>query len=97
VLAAENLVKCLKCYVGVLSLKLKGRLYKSCVRSVLSYGSECWAMKKVGTRRMQTAEMKMIKMMCGKTLRDGIPNDLLRDRTGVELEMRDQTEMAWAP
>jgi len=31
----------------VLPLKLKGRLHKSCVRSVMSYGSECWAMKKV--------------------------------------------------
>jgi len=30
---------------------------------------------------MQTAEMKM---MCGKTLRDGFLNSLLRDRTGVE-------------
>jgi len=44
---------------------------------------ECWAMKKVDTRRMQAAEMVMIKMMCGKTLRDGITN-VLRDRTGVE-------------
>jgi len=24
------------------------------------------------------------QMMCGKTLRDGIPNGLLRDKTGVE-------------
>jgi len=31
-----------------------------------------------------TAEMKMIRIMRGKTLRDGIPNGLLRDRTGVE-------------
>jgi len=28
--------------------------------------------------------MRMIRMMCGKILRDGIPNGLLRDRTGVE-------------
>ena len=68
----------------VLSLKLKGRLYKSCVRSVMCYGSECWAMKKADTRRMQATEMRMIRMMCGKTLRDGIPNALLRERTCVE-------------
>jgi len=68
----------------VLSLKLKGRLYKSCIRSVMSYGSVCWAMKKVDTRRMQATKMKMIRMMCGKTLRGGILNGLLRDRTGVE-------------
>jgi len=33
---------------------------------------------------MQAAEMRMVRMMCGKTLRDGIPNGLLRDRTKVE-------------
>jgi len=49
----------------VLSLELKGRLYKCCIRSVISYGSECWAMKKVGTSRTQAAEMKMIRMMRG--------------------------------
>jgi len=47
----------------------------------MSYGSECWAMKKVDTRRMLAAEMRM---MCGKTLRDVIPNGLMRDKTGVE-------------
>jgi len=29
--------------------------YLGDVRSVMSYGSECWAMKKVDTRRMQAA------------------------------------------
>jgi len=38
-------------------------------------------MKKVDTRRMQAAE---VRMMCGKTLLDGIPNGLLRDKTEVE-------------
>jgi len=65
-------------------LKLKGRLYKSCARSAMSYGSECWAMKKIDTRQMQTAEIRIIRLMCGRTLRAGIPNDLLRDRTAVE-------------
>jgi len=41
---------------------------------------------------MQAVE---IRMMCGKMLCDGIPNGLLRDRTGVEdtgnhLERRDR-------
>jgi len=33
---------------------------------------------------MQAVEMRMTRTMCGKTLRDGIPNGLLRDRTGVK-------------
>jgi len=37
----------------------------------------CWAMKKVDTRQMQAAEMRMISMMCGKMRCDGIPNVLL--------------------
>ncbi|XP_076799906.1 uncharacterized protein LOC143445001 [Clavelina lepadiformis] len=50
----------------------------------MCYGAECWAMKKVDIRRMQTTEMRMIRTMCGKTLRDGIANDVLRRWTGVE-------------
>jgi len=65
-------------------LKLKVHSYNSYVRSVMSCRSECWAMKKVDTRQMQAAEMRKIMMMCGKTLRDRIPNGLLRDRIGVE-------------
>ena len=30
-------------YGRILSGRLKGRLYKSCVRSVMWYGAECWA------------------------------------------------------
>jgi len=52
----------------VLSLKLKDRLHKSCIRSVMSNGSKCWAKKKADTRRMQAAEMRMIY---GKTFCDG--------------------------
>jgi len=69
----------------VLLLNLKGRLYKACVRSVMSYESECWAMNKVNTRRMQAAEMRMIGMMCGKTFRDGIPNSLLRFQRALQI------------
>jgi len=37
----------------------------------------CWAMRKVDTRQMQAAKMRMIMMMCGKIFHDGIPNVLL--------------------
>jgi len=49
---------------------------------------------------MQAAEMRMIKMMCGKTL-DGISNGMLRDRTLSERYResfrKDKSEMVWAP
>jgi len=76
------------------TIELKGRLYNSCIRSV-----ECWTIKKADTRQMQAAEMRMIRMMCGtgKTLCDGIPNGLLRDRTGME-DIRNhvgETRLRW--
>jgi len=43
-------------------------------------------MKKAHIRRMQAAEMRMIRMMLGKMLHDGIPNSMLRDT--VEQEWR---------
>ena len=64
-----------------LSCKLKGRLYKACVRSVMCYG---WAMKKVDIKRMQSTEMRMIRMMCSKSLKDMIPNNVLREWIDVE-------------
>ena len=68
----------------ILSSKLKGRLYKACVRSVMSYGAECWSMKKADVRRMESTEMRMVRMMCGKTLRDKVPSIMLRERMGIE-------------
>ena len=72
----------------LLSFKLKGLLYKTCVRSAMCYGAECWALKKVEIKRMQAAEMRMINMMCGKTLRDKISNVVLRKN--LELEDMDE-------
>ena len=68
----------------VLSLKLKGRLFKACVRSAMSYGAECWAIKNAEIKRMQSTEMRMIRMMCGKTLKDRVPSSMLRERMGIE-------------
>ena len=36
------------------SLKLKGKIYKACVRSVLIYGSETWAVKVEDMKRLHT-------------------------------------------
>ena len=68
----------------MLSRRLKGRLYKSCVKSVMCYGVDCWAMKKMDVRRMQTTEMRMIRIMCGKSLKDKVTNSVLREWTDVE-------------
>ena len=65
-------------------MKVKGILYKSYVRSDLTYGAECWALKVDDESRLKTAEMRMLQMICGKTLKDKIDNEKIREMTGVE-------------
>ena len=50
----------------------------------MCYGAECQAMKKMDIRRMQTTEMRMIRIMCGKSLKDKVTNSVLREWTNVE-------------
>ena len=64
-----------------ISLKVKGILCKSYVRSASTYGAECWAVKVEDERRLNTTKMRMIR---GKTLKDKIDNAKIREMTGVE-------------
>jgi hypothetical protein len=41
------------------SLKLKGKIYASCVRSCMIYGSETWPMKKEHEIKLETTEMRI--------------------------------------
>ena len=71
-------------YKKVASLILRRSLYKSCVRSALCYGTECWALNKKDIRKLQTTEMRMLRLIYKKTLKDGISNKAIRNMTGVE-------------
>ena len=63
-----------------MSLKIKGALYKS----ALTYGGECWALRIKDERRLLTTEMWMLRLICGKTLKDKITNEKVRKLTGVD-------------
>ena len=52
-------------------MKMKGRVYKACVRAAMIYGGETWVMRKEGERVLQRAERAMVRMMCGVKVRDG--------------------------
>ena len=39
------------------------------------YGTECWAVKKQYVSKMNVAEMRMLRWMCGKTMKDKIRNE----------------------
>ena len=79
------------------SLRIKGKIYKSCVQSVLVYASETWATKVEDIQRMERAERMMIRWMCKVTLKDRIHMDELRQRLGVDsvIEVVRQGRLRW--
>jgi len=48
--------------------RLKGKIFRVCVRSAMLYGSETWALRAEDMRRMERADMRMIRWMCGISL-----------------------------
>jgi hypothetical protein len=66
------------------SSRLKGKVYKACVQSVLVYGSETWAMKTEDVQRLERAERMMMRWMCGVSLREKVRSEELLHRLGVD-------------
>jgi hypothetical protein len=66
-----------------MSLKMKGKIYRACVQSVLVYGSETWALKVSDTQQLERTERMMVRWMCGVSLKDRICSQKLLDRLGI--------------
>ena len=54
-------------------------MYRSYVTKPLWYGTECWALRKENERKLQTIEMRVLRMMCKKTRRDSISVQTILD------------------
>ncbi|XP_057314216.1 uncharacterized protein LOC130655471 [Hydractinia symbiolongicarpus] len=67
----------------VLSIEVKGKLYEACVRSVMLYGSETWAVKQEDLDRLERNDMRMVRWMCKASLRDRKSSDELRSRLSL--------------
>ena len=63
---------------------MKGVVYKACVRSVLTYGAETWAIKAGVFQRLQATERRMLIMICGVILKDMVKNTVIALRVGVD-------------
>lgn len=62
---------------------LKGKFYKTVVRSAMVYGSECWAVDKTIEQRIGIAKMSMLKWINGVISEDKIKNEYKRGSIGV--------------
>ena len=65
-------------------MRMKGVVYKACVCSVLTYGAETCAMKAGVFQRLQVTERRMLRMICGVTLKDMVESTVIASRVGVD-------------
>ena len=66
-----------------MNVKIKGKVYRTVVRPALMYGTETWALKNVQEKKLEIAEMTMLRWMCGVTKQDKIRNERIRGTTKV--------------
>ena len=63
---------------------MKGVVHKACVRSVLMYGAETWVMKAGVFQRLRATERRMLRMICGVTLKDIVESAVIASRVEVD-------------
>ena len=61
----------------------QGKVYRTVVRPALVYGAEIWALKKAQENKLEVAEIRMLRCMCGVTKLDKIRNERIRGTTKV--------------
>ena len=66
-----------------ISLRVKGKIYKTVVRPAMMYGAETWAVKKAQEKKLDVAEIRMLRWMSGVTKLDRIRNERIRGTTKV--------------
>jgi len=66
------------------SIKVKGKVYRACIHSVLGYASETWTMKVEYMVRLARMERMMIRWMCGVHLTSRTVSAKLNSRLGIE-------------
>ena len=59
------------------SLRMKDVVYKACVCSVLTYGAETLAMKVGVSQRLLATERRILRVICGTTLKDKVESTVI--------------------
>ena len=63
---------------------MKGKIFRACVQSVLTYRTEIWAMKAKNLQSLGRAEGMMVRWMCGVSLKDRKQSEVLYGLLGVQ-------------
>ena len=63
--------------------EIQGEVYKTVVRPAMMYGAETWAVKKAQEKKLDVAEMRMLRWMSGVTKLDRNRNERIRGTAKV--------------
>ena len=67
-----------------LMMRIKGKIYKACVRTAMVYGSETWNVKTAEEGTLRKTERATIRKMCGVKISDRKNTSELVERLGLE-------------
>ena len=67
------------------SLKIKGMVYRSCVRSAMLYGSETWCLKEYEMAILRRTERAMVRAVCGAKLMEKKRTEDLMEMLGLKV------------
>ncbi|KAI8496011.1 hypothetical protein Bbelb_264270 [Branchiostoma belcheri] len=67
-----------------LSLKTRGKVFSSCVRSAMLHGSETWAPTAPELQRLRRNDRSMVRWICGVKPQDMTPSATLLAKLGLE-------------
>ena len=67
-----------------MSLLTRGKVYSSCVRSVMLHRAETWAMKVDTLNRLRRNEHTMIRWICNDKAKDEVSSDSLLTKLGIQ-------------
>ncbi len=69
-------------FTGLLLLPLLGKIYKTVMRPVAKYGSECWPATTKHEQTLHCMEMKMLRWSLGLTRLERVRNEDVRRGMG---------------
>jgi hypothetical protein len=65
-------------------MKTKTRIYQSVIAPILLYGSESWPTQEKHVSRLTATEMRCCRKIVGKTKRDPVRSERVREQVGQE-------------
>lgn len=81
----------------VMDIRVKKIIFDSILVPTLTYGSETWSITTREEKRIEAAEMRVLRMIVGKTRRDRVRNEWVRERIGVVpvINRMDSARLRW--